>query len=157
MTNSRASTPITSSRVNPVTRSQASLNNKIRPSRSRTETSDIVVSVRTLANSSPRTNSARCDIEKAHLVVLEREPGRAHGFRRELAELVACRCARPHRLLVGPQGDDERLRLGRVPEPDQPAEAGAVAEPGQELVTDDLEAEVVLLLGRLEGVQARER
>src|SRR5438552_848240 len=106
MTNWRASTPITSSRENPVTRSQASLNNKIRPSRSRTETSDIVVSVRTLANSSPRTNSARCDIEEAHLVVLERQPGRAHRLRGELAELATRRRARQSRFLVVPEADD---------------------------------------------------
>src|SRR5213593_4315422 len=148
MTKSRASPPITSSRVKPVTRSHASLKNRIRASWSRTQTSDIVVSVRTLANSSPRMKSGVCDIEEAHLVVLECEPGRSDRLRRELAELVACSRACQERFLVGPQRDHQRLCLVRVPESDQSAEAGAVPEPGQELVTHDLEAEVVLLLGR---------
>src|SRR5882724_7080269 len=123
MTKSRASPPITSSRLKPVTRSQASLKNRIRPSRSRTQTSDIVVSVRTLANSSPRMKSGVCDIEEAHLVVLECEPGRSHRLRRELAELVACRRTRPEGFLVGPQRHYQRLCLLGMPEPNQPAEA----------------------------------
>src|SRR4051794_665104 len=103
MTKSRASHPTTSPREKPVTRSHASLKNRIRASWSRTQTSDIVVSVRTLANSSPRMKSGDRDIEEAHLVVLEREPGRPHRFRREFAEVAARLCAGPQRLLVGPQ------------------------------------------------------
>src|SRR6476661_8044299 len=103
MTKSRASDPTTSPREKPVTRSHASLKNRIRASWSRTQTSDIVVSVRTLANSSPRVNSGICDIEEAHLVVLDRESGRPHRFRRELAKVDARLGAGPQRLLVGPQ------------------------------------------------------
>jgi hypothetical protein len=58
MTTSRASRPSTFSRVRPVARSQASLKSRIRPSRSYTQTSDWVVSVRILANESPTTNSS---------------------------------------------------------------------------------------------------
>src|SRR6476660_8651114 len=130
MTKSRASDPTTSPREKPVTRSQASLKNRIRASWSRTQTSDTVVSVRTLANSSPSVNSGICDIEEAHLVVLEREPGRSQCFCRELAESIACLGASPQRFLVGPQGDHERLRVGRIEEPDQAAEPRAVPEPG---------------------------
>src|SRR5947199_4771362 len=95
MTKSRASPPITSSRVKPVTRSHASLKNRIRASWSRTQTSDIVVSVKTLANSSPRMKSGVRDIEEAHLVVVECEPGRPQRLRRELPEEDARRGARP--------------------------------------------------------------
>src|SRR5213596_1913506 len=156
MTKSRASHPTTSPREKPVTRSHESLKNRIRASWSRTQTSDIVVSVRTLANSSPRMKSGIRDIEEADFVILERQPGRSHRLRRELAEAAAGLCACPSRFLVGPQGDHQGLRLGGVPEPDQPAKAGAVPEPGQELVADDLQAEIVLLRGRLDGMQARE-
>src|SRR6266540_5376347 len=156
MTKSRASHPTTSPREKPVTRSHASLKNRIRASLSRTQTSDIVVSVRTLANSSPRMKSGISHIEKAYLVVLECEPGCSHRLRRELAEVVARFRACPQRFLVGPQRDHQGLRFGGIPESDQPAKAGAVPEPGQELVADDLQAEIVLLRGRLEGVRARE-
>src|SRR5207245_10922571 len=105
MARSRGSAPTASARVNPVTRSHASLKNRIRPSWSRTQTRDIVVSVRTLANSSPRMKSGVDDIEEAHLVVLEREPGRSHRLRRELAEMLAGLRAGSQRLLVGPQRD----------------------------------------------------
>ena len=44
----------------PVARSHASLNSRIRPSRSSTQTSDCVVSVRILANDSPTGNSSGC-------------------------------------------------------------------------------------------------
>src|SRR6476469_11122951 len=108
MTKSRASDPTTSPREKPVTRSHASLKNRIRASWSRTQTSDMVVSVRTLANSSPRMKSGVSDIEEAHLVVLERKPGRSHCLRRELAELRARLGARAQRFLVGPQRDHER-------------------------------------------------
>src|SRR2546427_3718643 len=114
MTESRASPPITSSRVKPVTRSHASLKNTIRPSWSSTQTSDIVVSVRTLANSSPRMKSGACDIEEAHLIVLERESDRPNRLRRELAEVGACLRARQQRLLVGPQRDHQRFGLGGI-------------------------------------------
>ena len=48
---------MTSSRVNPVARSHASLKSRIRPSSSYTHTSDCVVSVRIRANESPMTSS----------------------------------------------------------------------------------------------------
>ena len=57
ITKSRASRPSSSSRRKPVARSHASLNSRIRPSRSSTQTSDCVVSVRILANDSPTANS----------------------------------------------------------------------------------------------------
>jgi hypothetical protein len=60
MTKSRASRPISSSRRKPVARSHASLKSRIRPSRSRTQTSDCVASVRILAKDSPTGNSADC-------------------------------------------------------------------------------------------------
>src|SRR6476620_3165398 len=156
MTKSRASDPTTSPREKPVTRSHASLKNRIRASWSRTQTSDIVVSVRTLANSSQRVNSGICDIEEAHLVVLEREPGRSERLCCELAQSSARLGARPQRRLVGPEGDHERLRVGRIEEPDQAAEPGAVPEPGQELVAHDLEPEIMLFPGCPDGMQARE-
>jgi hypothetical protein len=89
--------------------------------------------------------SGVCDIEEALLIVRGSAPVRSERLRRELAELVACRRARPEGFLVGPQRDYQRLCLVGTPESNQPAEAGAVPEPGQELVTDDLEAEVCLL------------
>src|SRR5258705_10610098 len=150
MTKSRASHPTPSPREKPVTRSQASLKNRIRASLSRTQTSDIVVSVRTLANSSPRTKSGICDIEEAHFVVLECKPGRSHRLRRELAEVVASLCACAQRLLVGPQRDDQGLRLGGIPEPDQPPKPGAFPEPGRGVVAADLQPGVVRLSGRRE-------
>ena len=58
ITKSRASLPSTSSREKPVARSQASLNSTIRASRSYTQTSDCVVSVRIAANDSPRMKSS---------------------------------------------------------------------------------------------------
>ena len=58
MTKSRASRPISSWRRKPVARSHASLKSRIRPSRSRTQTSDCVASVRVRAKDSPTGNSA---------------------------------------------------------------------------------------------------
>src|ERR1700754_47345 len=58
MTMSRASRPRTSAREKPVARSHASLKSLMRPARSRTHTSDCVVSVRIRAKESPITNSA---------------------------------------------------------------------------------------------------
>src|SRR3954463_816505 len=82
MTTSRASRPMTSSRVNPVARSHASLNSRIRPSRSYTQTSDWVVSVRTRANESPTTNSSLCGCSSSMCgrSILERLGcGKLHG------------------------------------------------------------------------------
>src|SRR6476620_10011780 len=128
MTKSRASPPITSSREKPVTRSHASLKKRMRASCSRTQTSDIVVSVRTLANSSPRMKSGVSDIEEPHRVVLDRAPGRPHRFSRELTEVDPRQGAGSQRRLVGPQRNNKGFRLGGIPESDQSAKAGAVPE-----------------------------
>jgi hypothetical protein len=42
-------------------------------------------------------------------------------------------------------------------EPDQPAEAGAVTQPGQQLVADDRQPQIVLLGRGLQRVQPREQ
>jgi hypothetical protein len=57
ITTSLSGRPITSSRAYPVARSQASLKRSTRPSSSRTQTSDCVVSASTAANSSPSRKS----------------------------------------------------------------------------------------------------
>src|SRR6478752_844290 len=88
MTSSRASRPTASARVKTVSRSQASLKNRIRPSSPRTQTSEIVVSVRNRAKKYPSTKSGVLDIEQCHFVVLEREPRSADGLRRQLAQLL---------------------------------------------------------------------
>ena len=133
MTKSRASRPSTSSRANPVARTHASLKKRMRPVLSRTQTSDIVVSVRTLANSSPTMNSAvsGIDVEERDLVLLQRLPGHSHGFRGELAEAVAGLLARAEGILIRPERDHERLRALTIGESEQAAEAGAVPKPGQ--------------------------
>ena len=58
ITKSRASRPSSSSRRKPVARSHASLNSRILPSRSSTQTSDCVASVRIRAKDSPTGNSS---------------------------------------------------------------------------------------------------
>src|SRR5947208_2740308 len=106
MTKSRALPPSTSSRVNPVARSQASLKKRIRPSRSSTQTRDCVVSVRTLANSSPRTKSvtwarSSIDVEEGDLEGLEGTLSHADRGRGQLGQALARLLARPQRVLIG--------------------------------------------------------
>src|SRR5205809_4770969 len=123
ITKSRASPPSTSSRVKLVARSQASLKKRIRPSRSSTQTSDCVVSVRTLANSSPRTKSvtwawSSIDVEEGDLECLLRAPCHAHRRRGELGQALARLLAGRQRFLVGPERDHERLSTLAIGEPD---------------------------------------
>src|ERR671930_355583 len=95
MTSSRASRPSTSSRGKPVARTHASLKKRMRPERSRTQTSDMVVSVRTLANSSPGKNPvvSDIDVEERDLIALERrqaeQPAEARAVTEPREELVA--------------------------------------------------------------------
>src|SRR5215831_19195033 len=157
MTESRASRPSTSSRSYPVARSHASLKRRMRPPLSRTQTSACVVSVNTRANASPRTNSpVISDVEKRCFVQLDRQPLRAGVLGRELSELLTGFLAGLERGLIGPEGDDECLAVVLVLQPDQPAVAGGVAQPGLELIPEDLEACLGLLRGRLQDVHARE-
>src|SRR5436309_3856095 len=158
MTKLRASQPSTSSRVNPVARTHESLKKRMRPALSKTQTSDIVVSVRTLANSSPTMNSvvSGIHVEERDLELLQRLPRHSQRFRRELAEPVACLGARTKGLLVGPERDHERLRGDAIGEPQQAPEARAVTQPGEKLVADDLEAALVLFRGGLEDMHACE-
>src|SRR5881396_3061245 len=158
MTKSRASRPSTSSRANPVARTHASLKKRMRPVLSRTQTSDIVVSVRTLANSSPTMNSAvsGIDVEERDLVLLQRLPRHADRFGGELAEPVSGLGARAEGVLVGPERDHERLRALAIGEPEQAAEPGAIPQPRQQLVADDLQAPFVLLGCGLQDVQTGE-
>src|SRR5438094_320842 len=114
---------------------------------SSTQTSDIVVSVRTLANSSPTMNSvvSGIDVEERDLVLLQRFPRHADCFGGELAEPVSGLGARAEGVLVGPERDHERLRALAIGEPEQAAEPSAVPQPRQQLVADDLQAPFVLL------------
>src|SRR4051794_22269254 len=99
----------------------------MRPSAPSTQTSACVVSVSTLAKSSPRTKSVlTSDVEECRFVSLDREPRRADVRGGELAQAVACLGARLQRLLVRPQRDHECLRAGLVGQPNQAAVAGAV-------------------------------
>src|SRR4029079_2874545 len=139
----------------PVSRSRGALKKRMRPASASTHTSDIVVSVRIRANSSPRTKSV-CDIEQRDLVVLERNAARSQRFGAQLTELVPCLGARLQRGLVGPERQDERLALLPASHANEPAEPGALPEPGKKLVAHELEAEVVLLRSRLEDVDTRE-
>src|SRR5436305_8777407 len=158
MTKLRASRPRTSSRANPVARTHESLKKRMRPALSSTQTSDIVVSVRTLANSSPTMNSvvSGIDVEERDLVLLQLLPRHADRFGGELAEPVSGLGARAECVLVGPERDHERLRASAIGEPEQAAEAGAVAQPRQQLVADDLQASFVLLGRGLQDVQTGE-
>src|SRR5436189_1804726 len=147
MTNSRASRPSTSSRVKPVARAHASLKKRMRPEGARTQTSDIVVSVKTLANSSPGTNSvvSDIDVEERDLVGLQRLARHPNGLGREIAQLVTNLGARFQRLLVGPEREHESLRALAGGQSEQSADARAVTEPGQQLVADDLKPAFVRL------------
>src|SRR5256885_6718461 len=99
----------------------------MRPSASSTQTSAWVVSVRTLAKSSPRTKSVlTSDVEERRFVLLDCESRRVDVRGRQLAELVAGLGARLHRLRVRPQGDHDCLLARLVRQPDQAAVAGAV-------------------------------
>src|SRR5262245_29360288 len=165
MTNSRASRPTTSSREKPVVRSHASLKNKMRPARSRTQMSDLVVSVSTLANSSPRTNPGISvsaiagvsdpEVEEGDVELLDPFARRAGCVHCQGGEPFGGLGACAEGLFIRPERDYERPTFGPVLEPDQTAKTGAVAQPGKDLVPNELEPPIVLLGRRLEDVHAR--
>src|SRR5690242_17517312 len=118
---------MTSSRPKPVERSHASLKSRMRPPLSSTQTSACVVSVRTLAKSSPRTNPLlMSDVENRRFVALDGEALGAGRLGRELRELLAGLGARVEGFLVRPQRHDERLPGLAVEQADQTAVAGCV-------------------------------
>src|SRR5262245_53216899 len=149
MTNSRASRPTTSSREKPVARSHASLKNRIRPARSSTQMSDFVVSVRTLANSSPRTNPGVSvsaiagvsdpEVEEGDVELLDPFARRAGCVHCEGGEPFGRLGAPAQRFFVCPERDDEGPASSPVLEPDHSAETGAVAQPGKDLIPNELE------------------
>src|SRR5439155_16361196 len=123
--------------------------------------SDCVVSVRTLANSSPRTKSvtwarSSIDVEEGDLEGLAGTLRHAHGGRGELRQAFARRLAGPQRLLVGPERDHERLSALAIREPDESAKSRAVTKPREQLIPDDHEAGIVLLRSRLQRMHAGE-
>src|SRR6266516_7434320 len=127
------------------------------PLESSTQTRACVVSVRTLAKSSPRTKSVlTSDVEERRFVLLERKPRRADVGRRQLAEPVAGLGARPQGLLVRPESDHERLPGGLVRQADQSPVPGAVAQPGEQLVADELQPAIMLVGSGREAVAACE-
>src|SRR5690242_20228280 len=110
----------------------------MRPALSSTHTNACVVSVRTLAKSSPRTNSLlTSDVEQRRFVDLERQAFGPCGLSGELGELLTGVGARLEGFLVRPERDDERPAVFAVEQPNQAAVAGRVAHPGQQLVADD--------------------
>src|SRR5262249_35831987 len=120
----------------------------MRPPLSRTQTSACVVSVSTRAKSSPSTKSpVISDVEQRRFVELDGQPFRARVLGGQLGELLTGLPARLERVLVRPEGDDERPVALLVLEPDQAAVARRVAQPRPELLPEDPEAGLRLLRG----------
>src|SRR5215218_1613146 len=101
-------------------------------------------------------SSIRTHFEERDLEALERAPCRPRGGCGQETQPVARRGARIEGVLVRPERDHDPLLTLLVEEPDQAAEPGAVPHPWEVLVSDDLQAEVVLLFVRLDRVHTRE-